>query len=150
MRHTDDVNEIDDFLGTIVSAKRRRDAGTLLTLMSEATGEEPSLHGSLIGFGMYHYRYASGREGDAAAAAFAPRRAATTIYLLDGVAEHRDELARLGPHTTGVGCIYVKDLEACDLDVLRGIITRSYRTLTSGVFGQRAGETGRSRPSERP
>lgn len=132
--------DIDEFLAQVAPAKRRRDAETLIPLMQNATGEDPVLGGSIIGFGSYHYRYASGREGDSIAAGFAPRKVATTIYLMDGVAAHADDLTRLGPHTTGVGCLYVKDLEECDLDVLRTIVARSYRTLTSGVFGDRAGD----------
>lgn len=132
------MDEIEEFLARVTPAKRQRDAHTLLPLMREATSEDPVLSGSIIGFGTYHYRYASGREGDAPAAGFAPRKAATTIYLMDGVAAHEDDLARLGPHTTGVGCVYITDLEACDLDVLRRIVARSYATLTAGVFGNRA------------
>lgn len=136
------MSEIEDFLAGVAPAKRRGDAETLLPLLAEATGEDPTLSGSIIAYGSYHYRYASGREGDAPAAGFAPRRAATTIYLMDGVDAHAEDLARLGPHTTGVGCLYIKDLAECDLDVLRRIIARSYRTLTSGVFGNRARESG--------
>src|SRR5690554_106154 len=90
--------------------RRRRDAETLIGLISRATGEEPRMWGSIVAFGSYHYRYASGREGDAPAAAFAARKGANTIYLSDGVAAHADLLERLGQHTTGVGCLYVKDL----------------------------------------
>jgi len=132
------MGDIDDFLERVTPAKRRRDADVLLRLMREETGEQPVLDRSMIGFGTYHYRYASGREGDAAAASFAPRKAATTIYLMDGITAHEAELAGLGPHTTGVGCLYIKDLEACDLDVLRRVIRRSYETLTGGTFGDRA------------
>jgi hypothetical protein len=84
-----------------------------------------------IGFGQYHYRYASGREGDAAAVGFAPRKPATTIYLLDGVGAHTESLSRLGPHTTGVGCLYVKDLAQVDLGVLEGIVDESYQKLST-------------------
>ncbi|WP_156761284.1 DUF1801 domain-containing protein [Microbacterium karelineae] len=136
------MSEIDDYIANVTPTKRRRDAETLLPLMTEVTGEDPELSGSIIGYGSYHYRYASGREGDAPAAGFAPRRAATTIYLMDGIGAHAEELAALGPHTTGAGCLYIKDLAACDLDVLRRIIARSYRTLTSGVFGNRARDSG--------
>ncbi|WP_110590154.1 DUF1801 domain-containing protein [Microbacterium suaedae] len=135
------MSEIDSFLARVTPAKRRRDAETLLPLMAEVTGEDPVLTGTTIGFGSYHYRYASGREGDAAAAGFAPRKAATTIYLMDGVGAHEEDLAHLGPHKTGVGCLYIADLTECDLDALRRIVARSYRTLTSGVFGQRARES---------
>lgn len=81
----------------------------------------------------YHYRYASGREGDAPAAGFAARKAASTVYVLDGVGAHADLLETLGPHSTGVGCIYIKDLQKVDLEVLEAIVTRSYATLTSGT-----------------
>jgi hypothetical protein len=94
----------------------------------------------VIGFGQYHYKYASGRQGDAVAAGFAPRKAATTIYLMDGIGRYEQQLEQLGPHTTGVGCLYIKDLDKIDLAVLEGIITESYRTLTAGTYGRRARE----------
>lgn len=134
------MTDIDEFLARVAPAKRRRDAERLISLMRDVTGEDPALTGSIIGFGTYHYRYASGREGGGPAAAFAPRKAATTIYLMDGVAAHENDLAALGPHSTGVGCLYVKDLEVCDLDALRRIIARSYATLTAGVMGNRASD----------
>jgi hypothetical protein len=126
------------FLETIPSPVRQRDAKTLIELMRRVTGLEPEVNGTMIGFGTYHYEYASGRSGDASAAAFAPRKAATTVYVMDGVSSHVELLARLGPHTTGVGCIYLKDLETNDLAVLEEIVRRSYATLTAGTYGQRA------------
>ena len=107
---------VQDYLETISGATRRRDAETLVDLMGRVTGQEPAMWGkSIIGFGQYHYRYATGREGDTAAVGFAPRKAATTIYLLDGVGAYTEPLSRLGPHTTGVGCLYLKDLSKVDL-----------------------------------
>jgi hypothetical protein len=128
------------FLDGVVPATRKRDAEALLDLMGDITGEPPELHGTIVGFGTYHYRYDSGREGDVAAASFAPRKAAMTVYLMDGVAAHASDLDRLGPHKSGVGCLYIKDLERVDLDVLERIVRRSYATLTSGTFGRRARE----------
>ena len=128
------------FVDAVTPERRRRDAETLLELMRRVTGQPARLHGTAIGFGHYHYRYESGREGDAAAAAFAPRKAATSVYLMDGVGAHESDLERLGPHTTGVGCLYIKDLATIDLEVLEGIVARSYRTLTSGTYGLRARE----------
>ena len=125
-----------------IPAKRRADADTLVALMRRATGEEPALHGSIVGFGTYHYKYASGREGDSVAAGFAVRKTAFTIYLQDGVAAYDGELARLGAHTTGVGCLYLKSLDGIDLEVLEDVVRRSHETLTAGVFGQRAAEGG--------
>ncbi|MBX3098589.1 MAG: DUF1801 domain-containing protein [Salinibacterium sp.] len=131
-------SEIDAFIASVTPLKRRRDAETLLHLFSSATGSEPRLWGTIVGYGHYHYRYESGREGDTAAAAFAPRKAAMTVYLVDGVAAHSAMLERLGPHTTGVGCVYIKDLELIDLDVLGKVVASSYETLTSGTYALRA------------
>jgi hypothetical protein len=129
-------------LASIRSARRREDAAVLLDLLGRVTGEEPVMWATVVAFGRYHYRYASGREGDAPAAGFAPRATASTIYLPDGVAAHRDLLDRLGPHTTGVGCLYLKDLRTVDLGVLEEIVRRSYTTVTAGTFGERARDSG--------
>ena len=132
---------VQDYLDGVPSPTRRRDAETLLELMGRVTGEPARMWGSsVIGFGQYHYRYESGREGDAAAVSFSPRKAATTIYLLDGVGAYPDKLSRLGPHTTGVGCLYVKDLAKVDLGVLEEIVGESYHTLTSGTYTNRAAD----------
>ncbi len=130
--------EVSAHLDAVRSAKRRRDAETMLGLMRRVTGEEPRMWATVVGFGQYHYKYASGREGDAPAAGFAPRSAATTVYLPDGVGAHQDLLDTLGPHTTGVGCLYVKDLADVDLAVLEQVVRRSYATVTAGTFTQRA------------
>ena len=105
----------------------------MLALLSEITGREPELWGTIIGFGSCHYVYPTGNEGDIPVTAFAPRKQATTVYLIPGFAERTQELARLGPHTTGAGCLYLKDLEAVDLEVLRGIIAESERAVRSGT-----------------
>jgi len=143
MQPTD--TDVEAFLEAVPNDQRRADARELCALLSEVTGEPPMLWASgIVGFGTYHYRYDSGREGDGPAAAFAPRKPATTIYLNDGVDAHADDLARLGPHTTGVGCLYVKDLAQVDLGVLEQVVASSYATLTAGTFGQRAREGGSS------
>ena len=131
-----------EFIDGVTNPVRRRDAETLLAMMERVTGEQPYLWGTIVGFGTYHYRYESAREGDAPAAAFSPRKPATTIYLSDGIASHTELLERLGPHTTGVGCLYLKDLEKVDLEVLEQVLRASHATLTSGTFGQRAREGG--------
>lgn len=125
----------DDVAGLIAHsspATRRRDAETMTALMQEISGHEPVTWGTIIGFGQVHYRYPTGTEGDTGVLGFAPRKAATTVYLLDGVDAHRDALAALGPHTSSVGCVYIKDLEKVDLDVLRGILTRSMAWVEAG------------------
>jgi hypothetical protein len=131
------------FLDGVTHGVRRRDADTLLALMVRATGETPRMWGpSIVGFGSYHYRYESGREGDAPAAGFSPRRAASTVYLADGVAAHQSVLSSLGPHTTGVGCLYLKNLDDVDLSVLEAIVHDSYATVTADVFGGLARDGG--------
>ncbi|WP_298943299.1 DUF1801 domain-containing protein [uncultured Microbacterium sp.] len=119
------------FVAQVTPATRRRDADTLIALMREVTGREPELWGTVIGFGSCHYRYPTGNEGDMPLLAFAPRKAASTIYL-DDAGAHTAALAALGPHTTSVACLYVKDLTLVDLEVLRGILTASYTATTSG------------------
>ena len=134
--------EVERFLQGVVPARRQRDARTMVDVIVRVTGERPSVHGTMIGFGSYHYRYASGREGDAPAAAFAPRKAALSVYLMDGVEAHADLLDRLGPHSAGVACVYLKDLEQNDLDVLARIVAESYATLTAGTYRWRARDAG--------
>ncbi|MEV8172618.1 DUF1801 domain-containing protein [Microbacterium sp. NPDC077486] len=125
----------DDVAGLIARsspAVRRRDAETLTALLRDISGREPQTWGSIIGFGSCHYRYPTGTEGDSGILSFAPRKSATTIYLLDSVDAHAEALGALGPHTTGVGCLYIKDLDQVDLDVLRGILERSRAWVESG------------------
>jgi hypothetical protein len=130
-----------EFLDTIGSPTRRRDAETLLELIGRITGEPARMCGSsIVGFGQYHYRYPSGREGDGPGASFSPRAAATTIYLPDGTGAYAELLGRLGPHTTGVGCLYLKDLAKIDLGILSEIVSESYRTLTAGTYPNRAAD----------
>jgi Domain of unknown function (DU1801) len=140
---------VQTYLDGVTPEKRRRDAEKLLELMSRVTGQTPQLWGTIIGFGHYHYKYPTGREGDAAAAGFAPRKAATTIYLLDGSGRYGAQLERLGPHTTGVGCLYIKDLDKVDLAALENIVAESYRTLTDGTHMLRAREGTLAPPAER-
>ena len=134
-----------EFLARVTPAGRRRDAEALLRLYGRATGLEPQLWGTIIGFGQYHYRYASGREGDGPAASFAPRKTATSIYLADGIGAHATLLPQLGPCTTGQGCLYLKDLSLIDLGVLEQIVRASYTKLTAGTYTLRARDTGRLR-----
>ena len=144
----------DDVAGLIARSSpaiRRRDAETLTALMQEISGREPAVWGTIIGFGQVHYRYPTGTEGDTGLLGFAPRKAATTIYLLDGVDAHGEDLARLGPHTTGVGCLYLADLERVDLDVLRRILERSLAWVEAGGSdGMQLTVTARPPPPLRP
>lgn len=118
-----DVNE---FLDQIPDENRRQDCRALAALMKEVTGESPYLvSGNMVGFGNYHYKYASGHEGDAFLTGFAPRKDNLTLYTyawFDG----RDELLdRLGKHKRGKGCVYIKRLADIDQNVLRELIRQS-------------------------
>jgi hypothetical protein len=132
--------ELEQILNEARPARRRRDAHTMLDLMTRITGQLPVVYGSTIGFGSYDYRYKSGREGTAPAAGFAPRKDALVVYLVDGVSAHTAELAQLGPHTEGVGSIYIKDLEQINLRLLEQIVATSYATLTADIYTLRARE----------
>ncbi|MPZ25507.1 MAG: DUF1801 domain-containing protein [Micromonosporaceae bacterium] len=137
-------NAVETYVNAVRSKVRQRDAETMIELMRRATSQPPRMWGSIVGFGEYHYRYASGREGTAPAAGFAARQAATVVYLSDGVGAHTDLLARLGPHAARVGCIHVKDLSTVDLKALEEIVAKSYANLTSGTYTKRAHEGGAS------
>jgi hypothetical protein len=121
------------FLAEVTPARRRRDAETVLDLMERVTGHPPVMWGpSIVGFGTTTLRYADGRTAAWPAAAFSPRRAATTIYLDAGFAvDLADDLAALGPHETGTGCLYLGDVAAVDLDVLERIVRRSWASATA-------------------
>jgi hypothetical protein len=123
------------FIAGVTPEKRRRDAATMVAMMREITGREPELWGTIVGFGSCHYRYPTGTEGDVPIAAFAPRKQATTVYLLDAGAH---DFADLGPHTTGAGCLYLKDLEAVDTGILRDAIATDYRRVLDGDTGYAA------------
>lgn len=100
----------------------------MVAIMREITGEEPVLWGpSIIGFGSYHYVYESGREGDAPAAGFSPRKANLVVYLLNNFTEkHPEKLAELGPHKSSKACLYLTKLAKVDEDILRFLIKDSY------------------------
>ena len=127
MRRTD--GSVEEFLAGVPDEQRREDSRRLCTMMQAITGEPPAMWGaSIIGFGTYHYRYASGREGDSALASFAPRRQHLVIYLVgEFESRHQSALARLGPHKSGKGCLYIKRLDDVDGDALRELIDRSVR-----------------------
>ena len=120
---------VEEFLAGVPDEQRREDSRRLCTMMQEITGQPPTMWGaSIIGFGTYHYRYASGHEGDSALASFAPRRQHLAIYLVgEFESRYRSVLARLGPHKSGKGCLYIKRLDDVDTGALRELIDRSVR-----------------------
>src|SRR4030042_7060458 len=112
-----------DFLAAITDPQRRHDCQTVLKIMQKATGARPRLWGdSIVGFGDYHYKYASGREGDWFLTGFSPRKRELTLYLMSSFERFARLLARLGKHRTGKGCLYLKSLEDIQLTVLEELI----------------------------
>ena len=120
------ASSVDAFIEAVDDERKRADCGVVARLMAEITGAEGVMWGSsIVGFGSYHYRYASGREGDFFEAGFSPRKRALTIYVMAGFAEYEDLLARLGKYSTGKSCLYVKRLADIDFDLLREMLIRS-------------------------
>lgn len=121
--------QVAKFLDAIPDEQRRQDCYTLVSLMQKAAGAEPRMWGSnMIGFGQYHYVYESGREGDIFLTGFSPRKPALTLYLSLGGLEASDALLeKLGKHTTGKGCLYIKKLEDVHLPTLKKLIDQSVK-----------------------
>jgi hypothetical protein len=114
------------FIDKLADRTRRADAETLVQLMQSAAGENAKTWGpSIIGFGSYHYRYDSGREGDMPVIAFSPRKAATVLYNMNGFSDSETLRAKLGKHATGKGCLYIKKLADVDQQVLEALIVKS-------------------------
>ncbi|MCB9435028.1 MAG: DUF1801 domain-containing protein [Ardenticatenaceae bacterium] len=114
------------FLNSVENERKRSDSFTLLELMQEVTGAEAAMWGSsIVGFGSYHYTYASGREGDWFVAGFAPRKQNLTLYIMAGFDGYETLLARLGKHKTGKSCLYINKLADVDMAVLRELVQRS-------------------------
>jgi len=114
------------FLAAIPDERRRADARTLLKVFRAATGLPPVMWGpSIVGYGKYHYKYASGHEGDSCITGFSPRKAAISLYIMAGFADYGALLKKLGPHKKSVGCLYLKRLDDVDLKVLETMIRRS-------------------------
>jgi hypothetical protein len=114
------------FVDALTEPARRSDAKAIIKLMKNATGDKPKMWGpSIIGFGTHHYKYESGREGDTVLVGFSPRKPATVLYGLIGFKEAAALLAKLGKHTTGKGCLYIKNLADVDQKVLEKLIVKS-------------------------
>lgn len=123
-RASDD--SVESFLAGVEDADRRSDCRALAELMTEVTGEPPRMWGpSMVGFGSYHYRYASGREGDWMLTGFSPRKRDLTVYVMAGFDGYPDLMERLGKHKTGKSCLYLKRLSDVDLEVLRELVRES-------------------------
>lgn len=117
---------VSTFIAALPDPARQKEARKIVKWMEQVAGEEAQMWGSaIIGVGSYHYKYKSGREGDMPLIAFSPRKSATVLYNLIGFTGARDYLARLGTHTTGKGCLYIKKLADVDEEILKDLMARS-------------------------
>ena len=117
-----------EFLDNVENPKRREDSFKILKLMREVTQEEPVMWGdSIVGFGSYHYKYASGREADWLAIGFSPRKQALTVYIMDSFEKYDELLKKLGKHKTGKSCLYINKLEDVNISVLKELIGESVK-----------------------
>ncbi len=115
------------FINSVENETRRRDAKTVLAMMKKITGEKPKMWGpTIIGFGEYHYKYESGREGDMLNVGFSPRKANLVLYVLGSLGDDESLLQKLGKYKTGRACLYVNKLEDVDVKVLEKMIKKSY------------------------
>lgn len=114
------------FLNSVPDEKKRQSSLAVLELMQEVTGLPPKMWGSsMVGFGSYHYKYASGREGDWPLTGFSPRKQNLTLYIMPGFARYDELMTQLGKYTTGQSCLYIKKLEDINLDILRELVQQS-------------------------
>lgn len=119
-----------EYIENVDSPKKREDAYKLLDIFSETTGHEAKMWGpSIIGFGSYHYKYASGHEGDAPLVGFSPRKAKISLYFAPGETKRAELLKAFGKHTSGKGCVYINKVADVDVEVLKQLITESVQFL---------------------
>ena len=119
---------VSKFIKSVPNKQVQEDCHKIVEIMQKATKAEPKMWGtSIIGFGTYHYKYASGREGDWMLIGFSPRKQALTLYIMSGFDEYDDLLKKLGKFTKGKSCLYIKKLEDVDTKVLNQLVTKSVR-----------------------
>ena len=117
---------VTEFINGVESEQKRNDCFEVLKMMKQITKEEPKMWGaSIVGFGSYHYKGKSGREGDWMLTGFSPRKQNLTLYLMGGFDSHADLLEKLGKFTTGAGCLYIKTLDDVDKKVLEALVQAS-------------------------
>ena len=121
---------VKDFLNSVADEQKRKDCFEIMKVMKQVTKEEPKMWGaSIVGFGSYHYKGASGREGDWMLTGFSPRKQNLTLYLMGGLNAQTALLKKLGKHKTSVGCLYIKKLDDVDVSVLKKLITESVKVM---------------------
>lgn len=129
---------VEDYIAALPDARQRQEAAALDAMHRRVTGLEPTMWGpSMIGFGSYRYRYASGHEGEAMRGGFSPRKAALTVYLMGNYCDRQPEadalIARLGKHKMGKSCLYIGKLADVDLEALEGLVRLSWETM-NGLY----------------
>ena len=121
---------VEKFLNQITDEERREDCFKVAKIMEEITGCKPTMWGpSIVGFDTYHYKYASGQEGDWPIAAFSPRKQDLTLYILPGFQESRELMEALGKHRTGRSCLYIKRLSDIHVPTLKKLIRQSVKRM---------------------
>ena len=118
---------VEDFLSSVQNTRRREDGATLLEMMKDITGLDPEMWGpSIIGFGDYHYKYESGREGDMCLIGFSPRKQSLSLYVMAESDSFDDLLSKLGKHRKGASCLYINKLADVDMNVLHELVRQSF------------------------
>ena len=121
---------VSDFLESISDEQRRRDCVRLVDIMKSATNATPEMWGpAIVGFGRYRYKYPSGREGEWFVAGFSPRKQNLTLYILPTIERYPDHLKKLGKHTTGKSCLYVKTLDDVHVPTLKSMLKRAFKDI---------------------
>lgn len=124
-------DSVRDFINSVPDEQKRQDSFAIVELMKSVTQAEPVMWGaSMIGFGNYHYKYDSGREGDFFITGFAPRKQALTLYIHSGFEQYEALLQKLGKYKIGKSCLYINRLKDIDLTVLRELVQRSHDYMT--------------------
>ena len=119
---------VKEFLDSIEDEQKRKDCKEIAKMMRKASGKNAKMWGdSIVGFGEYHYKYPTGREGDWMRIGFSPRKQAITLYIMDGFEKRPKLMKKLGKHKTGKSCLYVKRLEDVDKEVLNELIEESVK-----------------------
>ena len=121
---------VTEFLDRIPDEQRRRDCVRLVEIMKSATDAKPEMWGpAIVGFGRYRYKYPSGREGEWFVAGFSPRKQNLTLYILPSVESYPDHLKKLGKHTTGKSCLYVKTLDDVHVPTLKSMLKQAFKDI---------------------
>jgi hypothetical protein len=124
------AESVKDFLNQIPDPERRQDCLAVAKLMEEITGDKPKMWGpSIVGFGTYHYKYASGREGDWPVTGFSPRKKDLTLYIMPGFDKHDELMKQLGKHSVGKSCLYIKRLSDIHIPTLKKVIKAAVKQL---------------------